>query len=372
MRITRVETIHLRLDAIAEIANGTQDALVVRVHTDAGLVGVGEVDSSPTVARAVVEAPASHSLSHGLASLLVGEDPLEVERLWQKMYDGSIYFGRRGAAIHALSGLDLALWDLRGKAWGVPVWKLLGGAVRQRVPVYASVLMPETPQEALRRAQGLHAQGFTAAKFGWGPLGRDAVLDVELAAAVREGLGPAARLMLDIGLRWDAATAVEMVHRLEPYHLFWIEEPLHPDDYEGYRRLCAAVTTRIAAGEEETTRFAFAELIGRGGLHVIQPDLSRAGGLTEGLRIARLAADAGIWCVPHAFSTSILLAASLHFVAATPHAPVLEYCEDRSPLSAGLCHERFEVGPDGCVGLPSAPGLGVTLNEAAVDKYRVS
>jgi L-alanine-DL-glutamate epimerase-like enolase superfamily enzyme len=371
VQITGVETLHLRLDAVQQVANGTQDALVVFVHTDAGIVGVGEADSSPTVVRAVIEAQSSHSLSHGLASLLVGQDPLEVERLWQRMYDGSIYFGRRGAVIHALSALDMALWDIRGRAWGVPVWKLLGGAVRERVPAYASVLMPDTPEAARLRAESLRERGFRAAKFGWGPLGRDAELDVELAAAVREGLGPDAKLMLDIGLRWDAATAVRMVQSLQPYDPFWIEEPLSPDDYTGYRRLCDAVDTRIAAGEEETTRFGFLDLLERGGVDVVQPDLSRAGGFTECRRIAQLAADHGVWCVPHAFSTPILLAASLHFVAATPNAPLLEYCEDASALGTELCPERFPLGPDGCVGLPSAPGLGVTLDQETVRRYRV-
>jgi L-alanine-DL-glutamate epimerase-like enolase superfamily enzyme len=155
MRITDVEVLHLRLDTIRDEANGTQDAAVIRVHADTGLVGLGEADSSPHVVKAIVEAPWSHSIMAGFRELLVGEDPLLFRRLWRRMYDGTLYFGRRGATLHALSGVDIALWDLAGKALGQPVHTLLGGALRERIRAYASALFAPTPVETAAKAPAL-------------------------------------------------------------------------------------------------------------------------------------------------------------------------------------------------------------------------
>jgi L-alanine-DL-glutamate epimerase-like enolase superfamily enzyme len=173
MRITEVETIYLRLPQVEAKESGVQDALIVRVHTDEGLVGIGEVDSSPAVIHAIIHAPLSHSIACGLHQLLLGEDPLERERLWRKLYDGSYYFGRRGAAIHALSGIDIALWDIAGKFFGVPVHRLLGATYRDRVLAYASVLFPTTTEATREKAERLKAMGWRAMKFGWGGFGRD-------------------------------------------------------------------------------------------------------------------------------------------------------------------------------------------------------
>src|SRR5579859_4802517 len=180
MRITDVEAIILRQPSVDEgIADGSQDDLIVRVHTDAGIVGIGEVDSAPEVVKAVIEAPASHFIASGLGAVLVGQDPLDIEGLWQKMYRASIYYGRRGVALHAISGIDIALWDIKGKALGKPVWQLIGPPRRSRVRAYASALMPETEAETARKVSGLIEQyGFNAVKLGWGPLGRDADHDI--------------------------------------------------------------------------------------------------------------------------------------------------------------------------------------------------
>ena len=167
MKITDVETIYLRLpDVDATRADGTQDTLVVRVHTDDGITGMGEVDSVPLVARAAIEAPPSHSIATGLRSLLVGENPTEIEKLWEKMYQGTIYFGRTGPAIHAMSGVDIALWDIFGKATGRSVSELLGGTFHEKLKAYASDLMPETPAEAGDLAEDYASQGYRAMKFG--------------------------------------------------------------------------------------------------------------------------------------------------------------------------------------------------------------
>jgi L-rhamnonate dehydratase len=376
MKITDVETLHLRLPSIAEECNGTQDALLVKIHTDAGLTGIGEVDSSPHVVKAIFDAPYSHTLACGLTKLLKGEDPRDVERLWEKMYRGTLYFGRRGAAIHALSGADIALWDLLGKATGMPVCQLLGGAYRKRLPAYSSDLMPFTAEEISRRAAFLRDAGFTYLKFGWGGIGQSEAQDIALVGAARAAVGDDADLMIDVGLCWDAATAQARVRRLEEFRLTWIEEPLPPDDLSGYARLADAVETRIAAGEESCTCWEFADLMDRGHIDVVQVDVSRAGGLTEARRIAHMAHQRNLPCVPHAYSTGVLLAASLHWTASIPNGWMVEYTVEESPLAtglngSGLLREPLRVR-DGWLTVPDAPGLGIELDDEMVAKYRVA
>jgi L-rhamnonate dehydratase len=374
MRITDVEPLLLRQrDAIdASIADGSQDALVVRVHTDEGLVGLGEVDSMPSVAKAVIEAPPSHKIASGLRSLLVGEDPLEVERLWQKMYEGTIYFGRRGVAIHAISGVEIALWDIAGQAAGKPIHELVGGRRRERIRAYASTLMPETPGETMRVVSRWRGEGFGAVKLGWGPLGRDAELDVALAAAARQAGGPDFDLMIDVGFGWrDPGDAIERTRRMSESRPYWIEEPFAPDDYESYSELADAIDVPLAAGEEEVTVADFERLIERGKVAVVQPDVTRAGGILECLRIAELARSAGRRCVLHSWSTGIIKAASLHVLAAMEEAEYFEYAVQSTELNQRLVRERFPV-VDGEVEVPAAPGLGVELDEEVLEACRVT
>lgn len=375
MKITEIETMVLRLPTVERECNGTQDAFLVRIRTDAGLTGIGEADSSPEVMQAIFDAPYSHTLSCGLRQLLLGEDPRDIERLWEKMYHGTLYFGRRGAAIQAISAADIALWDLLGKATGMPVSQLLGGAYRQRIRAYASDLMPDTPQEAKERAAELRREGFTALKFGWGPLGADAGADTALIEAARTGLGNDADLMVDIGLCWDVKTTIQWERLLRPYRLYWIEEPLPADDIAGYGALTAAVDTRIAAGEEECTLHGFRELIDRGRIDVVQVDVARCGGLTEARRIAQFAHQHNRPCVPHAFSTGVLLAASVQWVASQPNAELVEYTVSESPLAVGLTGSGLLRNPtrvvDGYLTVPDAPGLGIELDDEMVAHYRV-
>src|SRR3954451_11613832 len=189
MNITRVEAIPLRLPDVNERCDGSQETLVVRVHTDAGLVSVGEVDSSALVAKAIIDAPLSHKICRGLAQCVVGEDPFEIERLIHKMYEGSIYFGRQGAAIQAMSGVEIALWDIMGQATGRPVYQLLGGGFRKKFRAYASILFGDTPAETERIAVQLVKQGYRAVKFGWGPMGLSEESDIAHVRAARHGLG---------------------------------------------------------------------------------------------------------------------------------------------------------------------------------------
>jgi L-alanine-DL-glutamate epimerase-like enolase superfamily enzyme len=370
LRITDVEAIYLRMPTIKERTDSSQDALVVRITTDAGIVGYGEVDASPLVAKAVIEAPPSHTRAQGLRGLLIGENPLETGRLWEKMRQGTLYFGRSGAVIQAMAGIDLALWDIKGKFFGQPVNQLLGGAYRDRMLAYASHMFDFTGEGTYRLAAKAADEGFQAVKFGWEPLGADEALDVELVAAVRRGAGEDAYVMIDAGLVWDAKTAIRRAHLFEPYRLFWLEEPLPPDDLRGYARLSAAVDTRIAAGEEECTAAGFLSLMDIGKIDVVQIDVTRVG-LTEGLRIASMAADRGLMVANHNFTTDINTAASLHLLSSIPNALILEYCVEDNPLRKGIVRNPVKL-LDGYALVPEDPGLGVEVDIDAVAQYIVA
>ena len=208
MRITRVEPIVLRLAHVdSSRADGTQDALLVRIHTDEGLIGLGEADSSPYLVRTAIEMPSSHSIARGLAELLVGEDPLQIDRLWRRMYEGSSYYGRSALALHAISAIDIALWDLAGKALGLPISELLGGRRIERVRVYASEVMPADPDGVRVVAERAVAAGYGAFKLGWGALGQDLGRDAELIEAAREAIGRGRELMIDGGQVYSVKSA---------------------------------------------------------------------------------------------------------------------------------------------------------------------
>src|SRR6516225_3482354 len=180
MKILRIEPIHLRLPDVNERCDGSQETLIVKIHTDAGIVGIGEADSSAVVARAIIEAPLSHKICRGLAECVLGQDPFEIDRLIHRMYEGSIFFGRQGAVIQAMSGIEIALWDIVGKATDKPVYQLLGGGFRKKFRAYASILFGDTPDETERIGRGLVDQGYRAVKFGWGPMGQIEAGDLAL------------------------------------------------------------------------------------------------------------------------------------------------------------------------------------------------
>jgi len=374
VKITDVEAIVLRQAVVDDgIADGSQDDLVVRIHTDEGITGIGEVDSSPELVQALVQAPSSHAVAVSLRDVLIGEDPLDVERLWQKMYRGLIYFGRRGIAIHAISGLDIALWDIKGKALGKPIHELLGTLQRDRVRAYASMLMPDTPAEVTTAVTALVEQNFTAVKLGWGPLGKDAELDVALAAAAKAAGGDRVEIMIDAGLGYvaDATTAIEVAREYERLGIYWLEEPFEPDEYEAYAELADAVDMRITAGEQDATWWGFRELIDRAHVDLVQPDVTRCGGITETLRIAELAYSRGVATVPHAWKSGIIKAASLHCNAVMPDGIWQEYCVADTPIAKTLTVQRLPIEPDGYVAVPTAPGLGVDIDEHVLESLRV-
>jgi L-rhamnonate dehydratase len=372
MKITRIEPIHLRQPHVNERCDGSQETLVVRVHTDAGIVGLGEVDSSSHVAKAIIEAPLSHKISRGLAECVVGEDPFEIDRLIHRMYEGSIFFGRQGAVIQAMSGIEIALWDIVGKATKRPVYQLLGGGFRKKFRAYASILFGDTPNETHNIARSLADKGFRAVKFGWGPMGQSEASDIAHVAAARRGLGRDVELMVDAGLAWDTATAIRRAKQFGEFNLTWLEEPLHPDNVTGYGRLCASnPPMRIAAGEEVCDIAEFQRLMDVGGIDVAQVDVTRVGGLARSKRIGWDSVERHRLCVNHSYKTGINIAASLHFVAALPNTHYFEYCVEQGDLRRNLTKQAFPV-IDGDISVPEEPGLGVELDEAVVEKLRVS
>jgi L-rhamnonate dehydratase len=389
MKITDVEAIVLDTGkdypdpTVAAEAPGVRFISLLKITTDAGLVGWSDIETQPHVGKAVVDAPSGGQIGfEGLRRALVGEDPLERERLWQKMYRYMAYYGRQGAGLQMLSGADLALWDIAGKACGQPVCKLLGARYRDRVKAYASTLFRPTPDDMKRAVAGYRGQGFRAIKFGWGVFGHDLALDLCLVQAARDEAGPGIDLMVDggwYGVGYDdpyrpraVKDWIRLVDGLEALDVFWLEDFLHPENFAGYAEVSRATRTlRIAAGEQLSGFADFERLAVEGRVHTLQPDLSRCGGLTVGRQIAEMAQRRGIDCVPHAWLTDLLKAASLHLNAYLMHSLYLEFNVSSASLLNHLCRNHIEMA-DGYIPVPDGPGLGMEVDEALVAKFRVA
>ena len=371
MKITDVEAIPLYLQTEKDIADGTQDALVILVHTDEGITGVGEADTSPPIGEAIVNAPISGDKCQGLRKVVTGEDPFEVEKIWNKMYMKTYKYGRKGAAINVMSGIDLALWDIIGKKVGKPAYKLLGGAYKKEVTPYASTLFPQDSGDTDFMKSEVNQyleEGFRAIKFGWGGFGENPEDDYQLMKTARMEAGEEVKIMVDVGMKWTANTTIQRAQLLREFNPYWFEEPVIADDYEGYREAAEAIkSTMVVGGEEEYTRYGFRDLIERGKVDGIQPDLARSGGYTESRHIAAIAQSRNIPCIPHGWSTDILIKANLHFIAAFD-CPFLEYCVMDSPLRWEVTKNPSRL-EDGKVRVPEKPGLGIELNEDTLDKY---
>ncbi|MEA5016663.1 MAG: mandelate racemase/muconate lactonizing enzyme family protein [Candidatus Limiplasma sp.] len=381
MKITNAEGIILespdkyRNPVGSEEAPGVAYCFLVRLETDEGLVGWSDVETAPHIAAPLFHAPKTGSgMMEGVRELLLGEDPFDTERIWDKLYRGTIYYGRRGVSMQVMSGVDIACHDLMGKAVGRPVYKLLGGAYRDKVRAYASTLFRPTPQDIRKACEFYLQKGFTAIKFGWGVFGEDRKTDVALVKAAREAIGPQVALMVDAGWKQNRSPydAVELLRELEPYHIFFLEDFLHPECYEGYAKVKeAGVKTRLAAGEQEATGWGFRRLIREGKIDVAQPDISRCGGFTALRKILWEAEAAGIDVCPHAWLTDLLTAASLHVNAVLPRSLFLEYNVSSSPMLREIIRNPIQMDKDGFMPVPQGPGLGIEIDEKAVEKFRV-
>jgi L-alanine-DL-glutamate epimerase-like enolase superfamily enzyme len=388
MKITNVEAMVLDTGkdypdpSVAVEAHGVRFVSLLKITTDEGIVGWSDIETQPHVGKSIVEAPSGGQIGfESIRQALIGEDPLERERLWQKMYRYLAYYGRQGAGIHMISGVDIALWDIAGKAFGQPVCKLLGARYRERVKAYASTLFRLTPDAMKQAVADYLAQGFRAIKFGWGAFGYDLDLDIHLVKAARQEAGPDVDLMVDggwYGVRYDDPYRgrslkdwIRIVHDLEALDVFWLEDFLHPENFLGYAEVArAAQTLRIAAGEQLSGFPEFERLAVEGHVDTLQPDLSRCGGLTVGKQVADMAQRREIDCVPHAWLTDLLKAASLHLNAYLMNSLYLEFNVSSASLLNHLCRNKIEM-VDGYIPVPDGPGLGVEVDEEMVAKFRV-
>jgi len=383
MKITAVELFVLRSPGLyrnpekAEEPSGPTYLGIVKVSTDAGISGFSDIETAPTVAKAAIEAPqwseAGMECFDGLASLLVGENPLETERLWYKMYRGSIYYGRRGVTLQAISAIDIALWDICGKFYGVPVHMLLGAKWRDKIRAYASTLFRPEPAAISEAVEVYLDQGFTAVKFGWGVFGKDKKRDLELVEAARRALGDSHDLLIDTGwfVERTPKEAIQLVRSLEPFKPFFVEELLHPEDYAGYAQLAGSVDTLIACGEQEATEWGFQQLVDQAGVDVLQPDLTRCGGFTVGRKIVFMAERANRLVIPHSWCSDLLTAASLHLNAFQRRAVFVEFNTSQGPLSRQIARNPLKL-EGGFLRVPEGPGLGVEVNEEVIDRYRIA
>lgn len=372
MKITSVDTYLLRAPMSEPrgpsiLSYRERQALVIKVSTDAGLVGWGETIALGGVRGAIADV---------LAPLLVGKNPLDVRRLWREMSAATFENG------FAVGGVDVALHDLWGKALGVPLHQLYGGAQRARVPAYASLpgyVEGQRPSDHwVREATELARQGFRAMKLRIGRYPPEE--EVPVIAEVKNALPAGSRLMADGNAAYTLGTAVTVGNELARMGLFWFEEPLSQLGYHGYPELRNKLTIPLAGGEGLQTRHAFASLLDRGGVDVVQPDVGICGGIAECLFVADLAALSAVRCVPHFWGGAITLAATLHVVALLPdpsrlpdnEAAMLEYDVTENPFRTDLPDTPIGIDADGCVPVPDGPGLGIVVDEDVLKRYAVS
>ncbi len=369
MKITQILCQLLRIPHVQKKTASSQDAVIVRVRTDTGLEGIGEADSQPEVVKAIIDAPFSHNIACGLRQMLIGENPLETERLWQKMHRGTMYFGRSSVTISAMAAIDMALWDLKGKHFGEPIHRLLGGRQHERIRAYASILFGRDGEETRQIAQRWREAGYRAIKFGWEPMGQSESLDIDLVRGARAGIGDGT-LLVDAGCVWDARTALRRAHAFQQFGVEWLEEPLRPDDVEGYRWLRDRSPLPIAGGEEECGREAWRPLIDHRALDVYQVDLAR-NGFTDSNYLKQRVQEIGARLCNHCYTSPVTVAAGLHWLSTCRDAFLFEDCVEDSPLRHELTNERVQAD-GGWITVPDRPGLGVTLNEDFVAQYLVA
>jgi L-alanine-DL-glutamate epimerase-like enolase superfamily enzyme len=358
MKITAIEAVPLAIplksmNPPSPWTGGTRKQIYVLVHTDEGVTGLGEAFAygAPLAVVSVIE--------ESLGPLVLGHDPLAIEAVVDVMHRGTMIYGRRGLGMFAISGVEIALWDLLGKARGAPVYELLGGAVRPRLPAYASLLRYESPGDVAAACRRYADDGFGVLKLHQ--------TDVESVRAAREAVGPDVELALDTNCPWTPAQAVATARALEPYRLAWLEEPVWPpEDYDGLAVVRRSVRTPIACGENESTLFGFREIIARGAADILQPSVTKVGGIAEFRKIAALAAAANLRIAPHSPYFGPGLAATLHVMATLGGSLPVELfgAEYETPFLTPPI-----VAREGWLDVPTGPGLGVVVNEEAIRRY---
>lgn len=374
MKITAVNT-HLlsaKLSqpfAYSRARYDTRTAMLVEIVTDQGLVGWGECYGPARITKAVVEE---------LGQMLIGEDALRSEFLWQELYARLRDHGQKGVVIQGLSGIDIALWDLRGKYFGVPTYQLLGGATRTEVQAYATGLYRRDSGDPLHylceEAAGYIEQGFKAMKL---KVGFGVSEDAAVTRAIRDTIGEDAALMIDANHAYDAIAAIRLGREVEELDIGWFEEPVPPEDLAGYRAVKATIDIPVAGGECEFTRYGFREVLTQQAMDIIQPDICAAGGLSECKKIADMAQAFGVRVNPHVWGSGIGIAASLQWMATVPtHTPtslqpvqpLLEFDQTEHPIRQAIIAEPI-VQQKGWVQIPNGPGLGIEINRDALRHF---
>ena len=341
--------------------------LIVEVFTDAGLVGIGNAALSPRVTKQLIDVY--------LKPLLIGKDPFDSEFLWQHMYRQTMAFGRKGVAMVAISAVDIAIWDVMGKAAKQPVFKLLGGRTKQKIPVYASRLYSQPLEDLAREVAAYKSQGYRAMKlrFGWGPLDGAAGMqrNVELVRTAREVLGYEIDLMADAYMGWTLDYARRMLPLLEPFQLRWLEEPVIPDDIQGYAALKALGRVPISGGEHEHTIYGFRELLDAKAVDIIQFDTNRVGGITQARKVQAMAESHSVPVIPHAGQMH-----NFHVVMSSLNSPMAEFFP---VVDVEIGNELFwyifdgEPQPvNGYIDLrDDVPGLGITIKEDSLKQFDI-
>lgn len=374
MKITAVEAIHLRAeDPLIELFDGSYDDCVLVVHTDSGLTGIGETESMAPAIQAIVRGPSAHNHARALSAVLIGADPADPVALWHRMFESTDYLGRRGLTMHAIGGLDLALWDLCGQIKGKPVHELLGGAKRDRLPAYGTIYpMARTPEAVRDQVAAGQARNLRNFKFAADPWWLDDIaLTGRLLKAAREQAGDKAHLIIDAALSYrTAAEGLRLFPIFKEVGIWFLEAPLPLDDVEGHLEMSRHGLLTGVGDLGLTHVREFIEMMDHGGAGICQPDISQVGGFTGILQVAAAAYARGKRVITHGYKTNIEIAANLHFLAAQPHVEPLEFSLSHSPLRWHTTREHFPVEEDGCVRVPQHPGLGVTLNPETIERYR--
>ena len=369
VKITNVEPIILSAPLKEPWRIGTavftqMSATLVKIETDDGINGIGEclVRFSPEAGAAIVEKI--------LKPVVMGQDPFNVELLWDKMY--AVMRGRghsKGFMLEAMSGVDIALWDIIGKALGQPVNRIRGSYGRTRLPVYASSLLFKPTEVLVREAEELASQGYSGIKL---KVGQGIETDIRNVREIRKALGDGVRLMADANCAFDTLAAMQLGRKMEAEGVYWFEEPVAPENLDGYAKLAQSLDMAVAGGESEFTRWAFKELMVRNAIDIIQPDLGRVGGFSEARKIAALASAFDVPVAPHTgASAAVSIAASLQWGAALPNMLVFEYMYPPNPLREELLLEPLPPMKDGYVEVPQKPGLGIELDPKALERFRV-
>jgi D-galactarolactone cycloisomerase len=369
VKITDVRTIRLRASIPSEGrvfsrsgVRHSRSTTLVQVETDDGISGIGSCSGNGELLEAIV--------TRVLKPLLVGMDPTEIDEIWDKAYvrGGHKEFGTRGIGVVALSGVDIALWDILGRARGVPVYELLGGKCRDKVPVYATALYPEEAAKVVAKARAFAEQGFHGVKI---KVGFDLDQDIRIVRAVRQELGRDFVVMTDANQGYTLDVGLKAAEAFADCGVFWLEEPLFAEDIAGHAALRERGKVPIAVGENLHTHYAFENFVTRGAVDFLQPDVARAGGITEIRRIAVIARDGNVAISFHTWGDAVALAASLHLSAALRECTVMELDYTHNPLRAELLRAPLKVR-NGFLLPPDGPGLGVELDPAALDKFAFS